>query len=271
MTDSAFSLAQIQAWMQNALHAPETQDSGDIAARFVARDGFSGAAGLAVYQNSYLARIKSCMREQFPALCHALGQELFDDFVAEYIRAHPPTDYSLYGLGLHFPEYLANNSPDEDAGAVWIAFMIELASFERTVFQLFDAPGAENQCLADMDTLDEDLRLQPGMRLIACQFDLGRYYHAVREGLAPELPARAQTHFLLVRKDFVTRILPLSPHHFQFLETVKKGTTVPAALRDFAQAQSLTVEEVQTAWANPDGLRRNWIEAGVFTRHIEAA
>ena len=48
----------------------------------------TGADGLAIYQRGYFLRIASCMREQFPALCHALGEELFDDFVADYIRDH---------------------------------------------------------------------------------------------------------------------------------------------------------------------------------------
>ena len=52
------------------------------------------------------------MREQFPALCHALGAALFDDFVADYIRDHPPESHTLYDLGRRFPAFLEDNRPD---------------------------------------------------------------------------------------------------------------------------------------------------------------
>jgi hypothetical protein len=83
------ALAAAQRRMHDALVFP----GGDPAAAHAlfAGDGRLGAAGgLAIYQRGYFLRIAACMRAQFPALCHALGRDLFDDFVADYIRDCPP-------------------------------------------------------------------------------------------------------------------------------------------------------------------------------------
>ena len=172
MTQPGFSLAQVQAWMQGALQAPSSVSPADAEKLLVSINRFSGAEGLGVYQRSYFLRIASCMREQFPALCHALGEGLFNDFVAEYIREAPPESYTLYDLGRRFPGFLNYTRPDKDAPEdereVWIDFMIDLARFERQVFVMFDAPGNEGNPYADPETPDDALRLQP------C-FDLGHF------------------------------------------------------------------------------------------------
>ena len=152
----SFTHAQLQNWMQGALHAPAQVPPDQANAVLTSQPRFSGAEGLAVYQRSFFLRIVTCMRDQFPALCYALGQELFDDFVAEYIVAAPPESYTLYDLGRRFADHLQANRPDTpDAREVWIDFIVDLARFERQVFVMFDAPGAEDQGYATSDTPDQ--------------------------------------------------------------------------------------------------------------------
>jgi hypothetical protein len=113
----------------------------------------TGAQRLAIYQRSYYLRILKCMREQFPALCHALKDELFTDFAHEYLQARPPESYTLYDLGRRFPDYLDETRPDreevEENRESWIDFMVDLARFERRLFVMFDAPGHEGKPFAD--------------------------------------------------------------------------------------------------------------------------
>ena len=157
----------------------------------------TGADGLAIYQRGYFLRIASCMREQFPALCHALGEALFDDFVADYIRERPPESHTLYDLGRRFPALLEREPAGPGAAGgereTWIDFMVDLARFERQVFAMFDAPGHEGKPFADAATPDRRLRLQPCFALGAYRFPVAAYYHAVRLGQpAPLPPARGQ-------------------------------------------------------------------------------
>ena len=149
------------------------------------------------------------MREQFPALCHALGEPLFNDFVAEYIRERPPESHTLYDLGRRFPAFLDESRPDRDQPPeereAWIDFMIDLARFERQMFVMFDAPGHEGKPFATPETPDARLRLQPAFAIGAYRFPVAAYYHAVRQKQPAELPPAEASYAALVRTAYVTR------------------------------------------------------------------
>ncbi len=168
--------------MQDALVFPRRVERDEIERRLASSAGLTGAEGLAIYQRGYFLRIASCMREQFPALCHALGEALFNDFVADYIRERPPESHTLYDLGRRFPAWLEESRPDRDLPPAeretWIDFMVDLARFERQVFAMFDAPGHEGEavrrsgharCAAAPAALLRAGRLSlPRARLLSC-------------------------------------------------------------------------------------------------------
>ncbi|MFL9841877.1 DNA-binding domain-containing protein [Sphingomonas sp. ST-64] len=184
------------------------------------------SAGLAIYQRGYFLRIAACMREQFPALCHALGRALFDDFVADYIRDCPPERHTLYDLGRRFPAWLQANRPEPQARERWVEFMIDLAEFEYALFSMFDMAGHEGKPFATRDTPDRDLRLQPAFALGRYGFPVAAYYHAVRRGEAPRLPIPSPTHVALVRRDYRIRTVLLTPGHYTQLRALQSGEPI---------------------------------------------
>lgn len=257
------ALAAAQRRMHDALVFPDA-DPASAQALF-AGDGRLGAAGgLAVYQRGYFLRIAACMREQFPALCHALGRALFDDFVADYIRECPPVRHTLYDLGRRFAGWMEANRPDGDSREPWVDFMIDLASFEYAVFVMFDAEGNEGKPFATPDTPDTALRLQPAVALGSYGFPVADYYHAVRRGEDPSLPLPAPSHVALVRTDYVIRTVPLSETHHAFLADMLAGSSVEAALLDVAMRFGLDLEEARRSWREARGSRDRWIEWGFF-------
>ena len=263
----SFTLAQLQNWMQGALHAPGQVAPDHANAVLTSQPRFSGAEGLAVYQRSFFLRIVTCMRDQFPALCYALGQELFDDFVAEYIVAAPPESYTLYDLGRRFADHLQANRPDTpDAREVWIDFIVDLARFERQVFVMFDAAGAEDQGYATSDTPDTALRLQPAVSLGSFRFPVAVYYHDVRAAKSPEFPPLEPMHVALVRKDYLTRTLLLSQPQLMFLGALGAGHSVASALEALSQETATSMDALIAAWSTPGGTRDTWIAAGLFAR-----
>lgn len=268
MTVGAVPLDQLQRWMHDALVFPAQVAGGRVETLLRSSPGLSGAAGLAIYQRGYFLRIAACMREQFPALCHALGEALFDDFVADYISVHPPESYTLYDLGRRFPAFLDDSRPDRDRAPEererWIDFMIDLARFERQVFTLFDAPGHEGQRFADESTPDEALRLQPCLALGAYRFPVAAYYHAVRQNQAPARPEAAAHFVAMVRTDYVTRTVPINAAEHCFLTAMADGGTVDAAIEAVARHLAIPAEAVRTTWAAPQGARTRWISWGFF-------
>lgn len=256
------ALAAVQRQVHDALVFPGADPA--VAALFAGGGRLDAAAGLAIYQRGYFLRIAACMREQFPALCHALGRTLFDDFVAEYIRACPPERHTLYDLGRRFAGWMEANRPDGNAREAWIDFMIDLARFEYAVFAMFDAEGNEGRPFATADTPDAELRLQPAFALGSYGYPVAGYYHAVRRGEDPPLPGPAPGHVALVRTDYVIRTVPLSETQHAFLGQMLAGDGVAAALAHVSAEFGLDPGEAERSWR--EGSRGRWIEWGFFVR-----
>src|SRR6266849_5644114 len=105
------NLAQVQRWMQAAIMhpggvvagvaSPETRQHIDVgpdeAETVVTRSrALTALERLAIYGHAYYARLLECLREEFPVLKHAIGDELFDAFVAEYLERYPSRSYTPF-------------------------------------------------------------------------------------------------------------------------------------------------------------------------------
>jgi len=253
--------------MHDALVFPGRADGEARDALLKESPRLTAAAGLAVYQRGYFLRIAACMRGQFPALCHALGAPLFDDFVADYIREKPPESHTLYDLGRRFPIWLLENRPDRALPAkereTWIDFMVDLARFERQVFAMFDAPGHEGRPFALAETPDDRLALQPCFGLGAYDFPVPAYYHAVRLNQPSPLPPARRSFAALVRTDYVTRTIPLGEPQYLFLEAMAAGGGIDGGLESAARHLGSTSDCVRQSW-HRSGDRRRWIDWGFF-------
>src|ERR1700733_1314411 len=92
-----FSLIQLQNWMQGMLvqHVPVAD--GDVTVEDVvsASKRLSAVRHLNIYRQSYIARLRACMQNQFGALAYALGAELFELFADQYLDSTPSESYTL--------------------------------------------------------------------------------------------------------------------------------------------------------------------------------
>jgi hypothetical protein len=260
------ALPAAQRWLHDALVFPRGLDNAAIERLLAGSGRLAAADGLAIYQRGYFLRIASCMREQFPASCHALGEPLFNDFVAGYIRERPPESHTLYDLGRRFPAWLEENRPDQDRAPEeregWIDFMIDLARFERQVFVMFDAPGHEGKEFADAATRDACLRLQPCFALGAYRFPVAAYYHAVRlDRPAPE-PAPGTSFVALVRSDYVTRTIPLNEAQYLFLSAMADRGGVEDGIDAAARHLGIGADDVRQSWHAAE--RQRWIDWRFF-------
>lgn len=268
MSGAPAALESVQQWMHEALAFPRRVERDAVDRLFAASPSLTAADGLAIYQRGYFLRIAACMREQFPALCHALGAPLFDDFVADYIRERPPASHTLYDLGRRFPAFLEESRPDRDLPPgkheTWIDFMVDLARFERAVFAMFDAPGHEGRAFADPATPDGRLRLQPCFALDAYRFPVHLYYHAVRQNQPAPLPPARTSFAALVRTDYVTRTVPLGEPDYLFLKAMAEGGSVEDGIAAASHRLAADPDELRRSWRAADGARRRWIEWGFF-------
>lgn len=267
MSDNHPSLYALQKWMQSTLIFPQQVSKQQAEFLMLPSARLSGLQRLGIYQRSYYLRLLHCMREQFPALCYALGKDLFTDFAQQYLEAYPSESHTLYELGKRFPNYLESSRPDKDMPAQresWIDFMVDLAHFERELFVLFDAPGCEGSNPVDEHVEDARLSLQPCFVLADYRYQVGWYYHEVRSGNEPAFPIAERSLLALVRKNYLTHTFPLSLPQYYFLQRLQIGETVDVALNFVAETLSKPADEVYQSWASQDGTRGRWIDAGFF-------
>jgi hypothetical protein len=259
-------LDSLQRWMIEALIAPDGVDADTIAATLLPGPKLSASACLAIYQRSYILRLRKCLEEQFPASYHALGAALFADFADEYLRACPSDSYTLHELGRRFPEWLEDNRPDRDQPPEqresWIDFMVDLASYERDLYRLFDAQGHEGRPWPDVSADDGALVLQPCLALVAYRYPAAWYYHEVRAGRSPQLPVAMRSYAVILRRDFLTHTYPVTRLHYEFLSLVRRTRDLPASVEAIAPEAGYSVDVVWRSWRHE--VRRPWIEAGFF-------
>ena len=218
---------------------------------------------LAIYRRSYLARLRSCMAQQFSALEYALGEELFRAFADDYLVQHPSSHYNLSLLGLHFPVHLENTRPDVDQEKKedWIDFMIELAIFEYQVHQLFEQRADENYQTATSQDPEETLVLLPVCSLFKFRFPIRAFYTAFKNGERPELPFENESCCIVLRQQYKLVIYDLQAEQHEFLVDLKTGMNVPVAKETFRKRNSIDTKDFEQIWSV---WKQRWIEANFF-------
>src|SRR5271170_7709909 len=122
-------LAQIQRWLQAVITHPDGGEAGLASA--LARNEIdvspdrvedvvdpskrrTSVERLEVYANAYYARLLECLRDEFPALLHAVGDDVFDGLAFGYLQAYPSTSYTLSNLSRNFAQFLEETRPRDD-------------------------------------------------------------------------------------------------------------------------------------------------------------
>jgi hypothetical protein len=256
MSDAPLELRELQAWMQQALLQPDS--SVNVAENITASARQSSAERLAIYQRAYLARLLGVMRDMFPALTATLGEATFDALAQAYLQAHPSSSYTLNRLGEQFADYLHAMRPPREADALdWADFVIELARLEHAIEDVFDGPGPEQEkpidaaSLAALSAAEAEslqVRIAPGLRLLAFAFPLNDFYSAFRSGATADIPAPKPTWLALYRRDYVVRRLPLTQPSFDVLQALASGETLAAALAKSGSAAAADVQTWFQAW-----------------------
>jgi hypothetical protein len=255
------NLDAIQRWMQTVIMNPHGVHAGvgsDDARREIGVEAhqvetvvtrshsLTALERLDIYHRAYFARLIECLRDEFPVLLHALGEEAFEAFALGYLQKYPSRSYTLNHLGTRFPQYLAETRPMPDGNdPSWPDFLIDLATLELTFGEVFDGPGVEGQSLLStehLQGLDPETWLAsrlvpvPCLRLLTLRFPVNRYYRAVRRKKEPQIPAPRATYLAVTRRQYVVR-------HYQFprlqhvlLSALVSGHTIGDAIQTTAAA-----------------------------------
>ncbi|MDQ3739933.1 MAG: DNA-binding domain-containing protein, partial [Actinomycetota bacterium] len=120
-------LRRLQERMQSAITGGDAAAAEEVAGMVRGSDRLGAADRLELYRRSHTARLLEVMRVAHPALRHLLGEELFDAFALDYLRARPSRSYTLLRLGAGFAAHLAATREPDDA---WADLVIDVARVE---------------------------------------------------------------------------------------------------------------------------------------------
>ena len=267
-------LHQFQHWMQQMLLDPFQQTSvnpKDLLPESINTlddvikntKNLSAKDHLAIYQRSYIARLRNCMSQQFSALEFTLGEDIFCAFADDYLASNPSSNYNLNLLGKYFSEYLEANRPDKDEEQKedWINFVIELAKFEYDLGVIFEQKAEENYQLATINTQEEKLKLVPICELFEFEFPVRKFYSDFKQGKEPQLPFEQASYCLVLRHNFKLEVYDLPQEQYKFFSYLKSGLTIPEAKTKFKEEHPKYINEFNSVW---NDWKKHWINAKIF-------
>jgi hypothetical protein len=279
---------RIQRWMQTAIMHPEGVVAGmnspaareqigaaaDGAEKVVTRSkALTAVERLSIYGNAYYARLLECLREEFPAVRRALGDDVFDSFAAAYLQKYPSRSYTLSQLGRDFPRFLVETRPEREEGEAdvsWPEFLADLARFEWTFSEVFDGPGVEDkptldaaklQSVAADRWLEARLDCADCLRVLALRYPVHDYFTAVRRQEETAIPEPADTFLAVARRQYVVRHYELSRAAYLLLSALLAGRPVGEAIglaADAAGSQSDRLAADLRQWFH------DWAAEGFF-------
>lgn len=284
----------VQRWFQAVITCPEGVLNGvesveaqelvklqrDELEQLVRRSkNLSAEERIGIYANAYYARLLECLRESFPVLRVALGDDVFDGFAFDYLRLHPSQSYTLGRLGVGFGQFLDSTRPDRptdgsDPPVGWPDFLIDLARLEWEIEQVFDGPGVEGKPLLslshiraiDPETWGQARLVVPAcLRLLAFRFPVNDYYTQARRSTAtgepPEMPEPQEQYLALTRRDFIVRRHILTKPQYDLLLGIVEGETIEQSIARAAAACDAPDDQLSHLI---EGWFRDGAEAGFF-------
>ena len=137
-----------------------------------------------VYANMYFWRILDAIREDFPHTASMLGDEMFDRFVRDYLRAYPSEHPSLGYIGRHFPAFLREHKPG--LSRTDVAALAELEWVRARVFEAESLPAVTAASLGEVPSGEIPavvLKLIPALQVVDYARGLIDVHAAKKAGL----------------------------------------------------------------------------------------
>lgn len=136
--------------------------------------------GFAIYLQAYQARLTAALRDNFPVLARALGDDAFADLARAYIAQHPSHFRSIRWFGEMLPDFLAA-APEHLPHPA----LVDLARMDWAIRSAFDAADAELLTVDEVAALQPEdwpgrsFRLLPSVRLVALRWGIEPIWKAL--------------------------------------------------------------------------------------------
>ncbi|MEO7731984.1 MAG: DNA-binding domain-containing protein [Kofleriaceae bacterium] len=219
-------------------------------------DALVASGDLAIYASMYAIRLHDALADDYPKLRAALGDDAFQTLVRAYLRAHPPSSFTLRDTGLALPGWLAAS----ELAPPWAG---ELAALERARMEVFDARDARPLAQAEAIALGEALpelvmTWVPASIVVSLGWAVDDLWSALEDGEPGFEPARDPRVVLVWRRELAVLHRTLDPDEAPLAASIATGAR-------FAEiCEQLGVLHGEAAGARAAELLLRWIAAGAL-------
>lgn len=185
----------------------------------------SGSHGLDVYAGMYVARLSDILADDHPKLRAAFGEDAFRDLAADYIRARPPTSFTVRDAGVQLADYLATRADLPP----WAA---DLARLERARVEVFDGPDSAVLTRDDLAQVpieafpDVALRLVPAGMVVPIAWTVDDVWSAIEDGAPIEAAVPSARRLLVWRRDLRVVHRTLDVDEGELVTCMSRGATI---------------------------------------------
>jgi Putative DNA-binding domain len=239
-------------------------DPAEIGRVILPSKTLSSVERVGVYQGMYLLRMVEALENDFPAVAHFLGNDVFAALVTAYVTAHPSRSYTLNRLGDRFPGFVRSS---EVPGVRRKAFVADLARLEALVTEVFDAPESPAWPAEEIARIPQDawtravLRPIEALRLGAFGYPVNAYLQSVKdENHDHPSTGRKATWIAVYRKNYEVWRLDLEKPAYTFLSALVRGRPFGKAVVEAAKGLEGSPGEQLFRWL------RDWVAEGMFRR-----
>jgi len=252
------SLQSVQTDFQNYVIGTDVNAPAivqDIAAQF----GMAPIARLKIYHDAYRIRMREALSEAYDKTHTYLGDEMFAELSAGYLRDYASHYRNLRWYGDCFADYLKHALPEHPVVA-------ELAAFEWALGLAFDAADAPTLTSDDVRALDADawehieFALQPSVQFLELQWNAPAIWLALDKNTTPpDAIAAAPLHWLVWRKDLQPHFRSLDAYEAQALQGLLGEQSFSSVCEEAANSAGEQDITPQIA-----GWLQTWLSEGVL-------
>ncbi len=187
--------------------------SEDISACIVDDERVGKQKRLEIYKNAYAIRLTKCIETDHPMLGKYLGDKLFETMAKGYIYNYPSHYTSLRYYCDDLPGYLDKTEPFTST-----PILAEIAAFERTMLDAFDAADDKRATVEDLKSIEPDkwpaikISFHPSVRVFTACWNSVESWQALKDdNIPPEAKKGSKQHWLIWRgTDLLTQFRSLT-------------------------------------------------------------
>ncbi len=214
---------------------------------------------LDIYADAYISRLHDVLADDYPKLRMALGEDAFRELATAYVRARPPTSFTIRDAGRSLPAYLATR----DDLPPWTG---DLAALERARVEVFDGADAAVLTRDDLATLpierfpELELALVPASVLVPLRWSVDDLWSAIEDETTYEPPAPCARAVLVWRRELRVLHRTVDADEAALGRLLAEGTSLASLSATLAELGDAAPEHRIVE------LLARWVDAGVLAR-----